>query len=112
MYIETINPDVALSYTLVALPRGNYTAAPFVIIIESLLQTRFPDFVFSCSYNHNVGTSEMTNPTNLNFRITTNGFVLSLQGDVTEWYGNHLAHGIIGQPDNRHLRSINGGLRN
>ena len=105
------NPDLTLSYSLITVPRGNYTASPLVSIIESLLQTRFPDYCFPCIYNHNAGTFKITNPNDLSFRILTNEMALSLQGatygverTLLEWYGNHVAYGLIGTPDFSNLK--------
>ena len=105
MYIEMSNPDLTLSYSLIAVPRGNYTASSLVSLIESLLQTIFPDYGFSCIYNHNVGTFQITNSNDRGFRRLTDEMVISLQGAthgveqaMLEWYGNHVAYGLIGHP--------------
>ena len=70
MYVETVNQY----YTLITLPIGNYTAAILITTIESLLQTVFPNYGFSCLYNHNVGTINIAS--NSNFIIMTDEMVL------------------------------------
>ena len=115
MYIEMST----LSYSLTTVPRGNYTTSSLVSIIESLLQTRFPDYGYSCIYNHNVGTFKITNSNDLSFRILTDEMVISLQGatygaeqTLVEWYGNHVAYGLIGTPDFSNLRYMKEVFRN
>ena len=119
MYIKVPNHDLTLSYLLITLPRGIYAASSLVSIIESLVQTRFLDYGFSCIYNHNVGTFKITNSNDLSFRMLTDDMFLSLQGatygdgqTLLEWYGNHVAYGSIGTPGFRSLRSINEVFRN
>ena len=108
------NQGLTLSCSLITVPRGNYTASSLVSIIEPLLQTRFPGYGLSCIYNHNVGTFKITNSNDLSFRILTDEMVLSLQGatygaeqTLLEWYGNHVAYGLIGTPGFSSLRFIN-----
>ena len=114
MYIEMSNQDLILRYSLITVPRGNCTASSLASVIESLLQTRFPDYGFSCIDNRNAGTFKITNPNDLSFRILTDEMVLSLQGatygaeqTLLEWYGNHAVYGLIGTPYFSNLRSIN-----
>ena len=76
-------------------------------MLNNLLQTRFPNDNFSCVYNLSVGTTTISSTTD--FRIMTDGFVKSLQGDIAGWYGNN--NGEIGHPDYTNLRSINEVLR-
>ena len=92
------NPDLTLSYSSITVPRGNYAASSLVSTIEPILQTRFPDYGFSCIYSNYVGISEISNSNDLGFRILTDGMALSLQGDtcgvgqaMLEWYGSHVA---------------------
>ena len=113
------NQDLTLSYPLITVPRGNYTASSLVSIIESLLQTGFPDYVFSCIYNHNVGTFKLTNSNDLGFGILTDEMALSLQGatygaeqTLLKWYGNRVAYGLIGTPGFSNSRYINEVFRN
>ena len=80
MYIEIPNPDLTLSYSLITVPGGSYTASPLVSLIESLLQAGFPDYGFPCIYNNNVENSEITNYNDLGFRILTDEMAFSLQG--------------------------------
>ena len=106
MYVKMSNPDLTLSYSPVTIPRGNYTASSLVSIIESLLQIRLPEYGCSCIYNHNVGTVKITSSDDLGLRILTDEMVLSLQGaaygveqTLLEWFGNHVAYGLIGTPN-------------
>ena len=68
---------------------GNYTASSLATELGSLLQTRFPEYVVSSNYNHNVGTiKQITNSIDSGFRIMTDVFAVSLQGSILGWYGN------------------------
>ena len=110
VYIETTNSDLTLSVSIITTPMGNYTASGLATALSSSLQTRFPEYGFSCGYNHNVGTINITNSIDSSFRIMTNAFAVSLQGSILGWYGNMGEE--IGQPNYNNLRSIDEVLRN
>lgn len=109
LYIETTNSDLTLSASIITTPMGNYTASGLATALTSLLQTRFPEYGFSCNYNHNVGTIKITSSIDPSFRIMTDAFVVSLQGSILGWYGNMGEE--IGQPNYNNLRSISEVLR-
>ena len=79
LYIETTSSDLTLSASILITPMGNYTASGLATALSSSLQTRFPEYGFSCGYNHNVGTINITNSIDSSFRIMTNAFAVSLQ---------------------------------
>ena len=110
LYIETFNSDLTLSASVIVIPMGNYTAPGLATAVSSLLQTRFPEYGFSCNYSHNVGTIKITNSIDSGFRIMTDAFAVSLQGSILGWYGNMGEE--IGQPSYNNFRSINEVLRN
>ena len=87
LYIEAVNFDLTLSASTIIMPMGNYTASGSATALSSLLQTRFPEYGFSCNYNHNVGTT-VTHSIGSGFRMMTDVFAVSLQGSVLGWYGN------------------------
>ena len=72
------------------------------------MQTRFPDIGFSCNYNNNVGTINITNSSDSQFRALTDDAVVSLQGN--DWYGDGGHH--VHSPGINNLRSNNEVLRN
>ena len=76
-------------------------------MLNSILQTCFPNDNFSCVYNVSVGA--ITISSTMDFRIMTDGFVKALQG-ISGWYGN--SNEEIGHPDYNNLRSINEVHRN
>ena len=79
LYIETTNNSIT-NGTLIILPNGNYTASSLAATLFLPLQTRVLEIGFSCNYNNNVGTIEITNPSDSQFRILTDDTVVSLQG--------------------------------
>ena len=80
-----------------------YTASSLAAKLTLLLQTRFPEIGFSCDYNNNVGTIKIINSSDSQFRILTDGTVVSLQGN--DWYGDGGHH--LYSPDINNLRYIN-----
>ena len=79
LYIETTNSDMTLSAWTLIIPMGNYTAPGLATALSSFLQTRFPEYGFSCIYNDNVGTI-ITNSIDSSFRIMTDAFVAFFTG--------------------------------
>ena len=102
LYIETTNNSIT-NGTLIILPNGNYTASSLAATLFLPLQTRVLEIGFSCNYNNNVGTIEITNPSDSQFRILTDDTVVSLQGN--DWYGDGGHH--LYSPDVNNLRSLN-----
>ena len=103
LYIDSTDPDVTLSASILIVASGNYAASSLATTLNNLLQTRFPNDNFSCVYNISVGT--ITISSTMNFRIMTDGFVKSLQGNIAGWCGNNNEE--IGHPGYNNLRSIN-----
>ena len=103
LYIEATYPDLTLSASVLIVASGNYTASSLAVTLNNILQTRFPNDNCSCVYNVNVGTIIISST--MAFRIMTDEFVKSLQGNIARWYGNN--NGETGHPDYNDLRSIN-----
>ena len=74
LYTEATNSDLTLSASTIIIPMGNDTASGVAIALSSLLQTRFPEYGFSCNNNHNVGTIKITSSIDSCFRIMTDAF--------------------------------------
>ena len=102
-YIETNNPDFTLSASILTIASCNYTATSLATTLNTILQIRSPNDNCSCVYNISVGT--ITISSTMDFRIMTDGFVKSLQGNIGGWYGNNDEE--IGHPDYNDLRYIN-----
>ena len=64
--------------------------------------------VFSCNYNNNVGTTKITNSSDSQFRILTDGTIVSLQG--IGWYGDGGDH--LYSPGINNLRYISEAFKN
>ena len=78
LYIETTNDSIA-NGSIITLPNGNYTASSLATTLTLSLQARFPEIGFSCNYNNNVGTINIINSSNSQFRMLTDETVVSLQ---------------------------------
>ena len=91
------------------LPNGNYTASSLAAALTLTLQTRFPEINSPCDYNNNVGTIEITNFSNSQFRALADETVVSLQN--ANWYGDGGEHHVYSLNIN-HLRSMNEVFRN
>ena len=107
LYIETTNNSIT-NGTIITLPNGNYTASSLATKLTLSLQTRFPEIGFSCSYNNNVGTIKITNSSNSQFRILTDGTTVILQS--IDWYGDGGDH--LYSPDINNSRYINEVFKN
>ena len=107
LYIEATKPDLSLSASISTVALGNYTASPLATTLNPILQIRFPSDNFPCVYNISVGTKTISSTTD--FRIMTNEFVKSLQGNIGGWYGNNNEE--VGHPGYNNLRYINEVLR-
>ena len=107
LYIETTNNSIT-NATVITLPNGNYTASSLAITLTLLLQAIFPEIGCSCNYNNNVGTINITNSSDSQFRILTDDTVVSLQRN--DWYGDGGHH--VYSPDINNLCSINEVFKN
>ena len=106
LYIETTDSPIT-NATERSLPNGNYTASSLAAKLILFSQTRFPEIGFSCDYNNNVGTLNVTNSSDSQFRILADDTAVSLQGN--DWYGDDGHH--LCSPDINTLRSVNEAFR-